>query len=139
MQYQQKEVYIGGFNPVYECVQNGFFLIGAGKLGVMFSIVVIRGDILFWVSAFIGVVTLLRAKRWYDKWQDRELRIKCIDINYIERLSNEITPQYKKQQAITAITNRASKVWWSYLLFFTPHMALLGFCWWLLDAWGTTG
>lgn len=137
MQYQPKEVYIGGFNPIYECAVNGFFLIGAAKLGLVFAAVVFADDILLWQCIFLGTVTLLRAKRWYDKWQDRELRIKCIDINYIERLSDETAPPYKKQQAITAVKNRASNVWWSYLLFFTPHIALFGFCWWLLNAWAS--
>ena len=139
MQYQPREVYIGGFNPIYECALTGFFLIASLKLGLVFALVVFQDDVLLWQGLFLTIVTLFRAKRWYDKWQDRERRIKCIEINYIERLSDETAPQYKKQQAITEIMNRPSKVWWSYLLFLTPHIALLGFCWWLLNAWGTLG
>lgn len=135
MQYQPREVYIGGFNPIYECVLNGFLLIASMKLSLVFAAVVFGDDILIWQGIFLSIVTIFRAKRWHDKWQDRELRIKCIEINYIERLSDEAAPKSKKQQAITRITNRPSKVWWSYLLFFTPHMLLASLTWWLLGAW----
>lgn len=135
MQYQPKEVYIGGFNPVYECMLNGFLLIAGGKLGLMFAAIVMGGEILLWVSVFLIMITLLRARRWHEKWQDRELRIKCIEINYIESLSDDIATRHKKQQVVSMIKARASKVWWSYVLFFLPHITLFVLCWWLLNAW----
>lgn len=134
MQYVPKQIYIGGFNPVTESVLGGAAFIASAMLGFMFAMVATKDhNIPLWVGIFTGIVTLMRAWSWHGKWLDRELRIKCIDIQSINRLSDSQAPIYKKQQAIELIKNRQSKVWFSYTLFFAPHTFIVLFCWKMLS------
>ena len=135
MHHNSNEFYLLGlslceFNPIIECILNGVYLVWAFKLGLLCALLITQGYVLLWCGGFMLIVTYLRARRWREKWHAREHKHNTLDIEYIESLSERKISKYKREQIITEIMNRPSKLGWSYLLFFTPQIALFSLIYW---------
>lgn len=129
-----ERTFIGGFNPVAECVINGGALIASYAVGLAISVVGFQGENLIkWIIWTCIAVAMFRAYRWYDKWLDREWRLQQLHLDYIHNLSDsEITPS-NRANAIEVIENRDSKVAFSYVYFAIPYLVLIGTALWILD------
>lgn len=131
-----EQVYIGGFNPVWECVVNGGVFIGSFAFSVMFATVVTDSkDIVLWASIIMGLTTLFRAWKWYDKWLDREWRLQQIDKEYVDQQSDDFVSPSQKIKRKQEIDQRGSNVWFSFVFFLIPYGAIIWFASWLLSAW----
>ena len=131
-----QQVYIGGFNPVFECVINGGVLIATFFLSFLYTAIVQEGeDLIMWSSIFIGLTTLWRGYMWYGKWQDREFRIQQIQADGINNLTDDQMAPVKRQRALENIWNRGSTVWFSYIYFAIPYGLLVWFSYTIISGY----